>query len=262
MRSTEEFFSRNPVFTLDAFVAAGAPTRSARVAYRHLGYFVRVGRLKRVRNGLYAVVPADSAPHAYTPDPYLVAWAVGRGAPLGYHTALELLGVGHSAFRTKMVITARRTAAFAFDGHRVEFAPPPPRLRAQGRVDQGVTTLRYLSAELKITGRERTLVDCLLHPARAGGLEEVLNSVNGFGVFDLPALMEYLPALGSRRAWAITGYYLEKRMDHLFVSEKVLGQLAEERPKSRQYWLPGQRGGRLAPRWTLIVPEVVGEILG
>ena len=262
MRSTEEFFSKNLVFTLAAFVAAGAPNRSATVAYRHLNYFVRVGRLKRVRSGLYAVVPAGVAPETYIPDPYLVAWAVGRGAPLGYHTALELLGVGHSVFRTKMVLTDRRAAAFDFDGHRVEFAPPPPRLRTRGDTELGVTTLRYLTAELKITGRERTLVDCLLHPSRAGGLEEVLNSVNGFGVLDLSALEEYLLALGSRRAWATTGYYLEKRQTHLFVPEHVLEQLAAQRPKSRQYWLAGQRGGRLASRWNLIVPAMARDILG
>ncbi len=262
MRSTEEFFSNNMVFTLDAFVAAGAPKRSATVAYRHLDYFVRVGRLTRVRSGLYAVVPAGVAPETYIPDPYLVAWAAGRGAPLGYHTALELLGVGHSVFRTKMVITDRRVTAFDFGSHRVEFAPPPPRLRARGDTELGVATLRYLTAELKITGRERTLVDCLLHPARAGGLEEALNSVNGFGVLDLLALKEYLLALGSRRAWATTGYYLDKRQTHLFVPDQVLEQLAEQRPKSRLYWLTGQRGGHLAPRWNLIVPEAARGILG
>jgi predicted transcriptional regulator of viral defense system len=262
MRSTERFLAQNPVFLLDAFVREVGIGGTTGTAYRHLDYYVRSGRLRRLRSKLYAVVPPGTEADAFTPDSYLVASVAGRGAPLGYHTALELLGVGHSVFHNVTVVSDKWAKAFEFDGARVEFVKAPVGLWAAGRVDLGVTRVRHLGQELAITGRERTLVDCLLRPGRAGGVEEVLNSVDGFGVVDMKALEEYLEVLDVGRAWALTGYYLEKRKDRLFVPDDVLDRLARHTSKTRQYWMRGQRGGSLAKRWNLIVPEQAEAILG
>lgn len=262
MRSTERFFAQNPVFSLDAFVHDVGAGESSHTVYRHLDYHVRSGRLRRVRSKLYAVVPADTEAETFVPDPYLVASVAGRGAPLGYHTALELLGVGHSVFHTLTVVSETWAKAFEFDGTRVEFVKVPAGLQRAGRVDLGVTSVRHLGQELAITGRERTLVDCLLRPGRAGGVEEALNSLDGLGVVDTTALEEYLAVLGVKRAWALAGYYLEKRQDQLFIPDDVLQRLAEHIPETHQYWIREQRGGSLAKRWNLIVPEEAEAILG
>ena len=262
MRQTEQFFAEHPVFTLEQFAATVGRNVSTDVSYRHLAYFARAGRVKRVRNALYAVVPPGAAVEAYTPDPYLVAAAAGRGAPLGYHTALELLGVAHSMFRTKTVVSRHRSSSFVFGDYQVDFVSPPTALVQSASLDLGVTSVAYGATRVTITGRERALVDCLTQPARAGGLEEVLNSVTGFGVVELAGVDSYLQALDMRRAWAVTGYFLEKRQAHLFVPDEVLTRWEEERPRSRQYWLRGQRGGFLAKRWNLVVPEFVGTLLG
>ncbi len=262
MRSTERFFAQNPVFSLDAFAREVGAGESVDTAYRHLDYYVRTGRLRRIRSKLYAVVPPDTETETFTPDPYLVASVAGRGAPLGYHTALELLGVGHSVFHTLTVVSDKWAKPFGFDGTRVEFMGTPAGLRAAGKVDLGVTSVRRSGRELAITGRERTLVDCLLRPGRAGGVEEVLNSLDGFGVIDVEVLEEYLAVLNVGRAWAVAGYYLEKRKDRLFIPDDVLDRLASRTPKTRQYWMREQRGGSLAKRWNLIVPEETEAILG
>ena len=116
--------------------------------------------------------------------------------------------------------------------------------------------------DLAITGRERTLVDCLLQPGRAGGLEEVLNSLAGFSVVDAAAMARYLTALNISKAWAVAGYYLETRRSRLFTDESTLSLFESHAPKARQYWVRGQRGGALQKRWNLIVPERVEAILG
>ena len=131
MIETERFFAQNPVFSLNTFVEQVAAGVSAETAYGHVNYHVRTGRLRRLRNKLYAVVPADVASDEFTPDPYLVASVAGKGAPLGYHTALELLGVGHSVFRTFTVVVDRWAPPFEFDANRVEFVQAPPALRSR-----------------------------------------------------------------------------------------------------------------------------------
>jgi predicted transcriptional regulator of viral defense system len=262
MRQTEQFFAEHPVFTLEQFAATVGKRVSTDVAYRHLAYFGKAGRVKRLRNALYAVVTPGVASDTYTPDPYLVAASAGRGDPLGYHTALELLGVAQSVFRTKTVVSSRRSSSFTFGDYQVEFVRPSAALGESAGFDLGATSIDYAGAQLRITGRERTLVDCLTQPGRAGGLEEVLDSVMGFGVLDLAGLESYLRALNLRRAWAVTGYFLEKRQNHLFVPDEVLERWEGERPQSRQYWMRDQRGGFLASRWNLVVPETVGTVLG
>jgi predicted transcriptional regulator of viral defense system len=208
------------------------------------------------------VVPAGVAPDEFTPDPYLVASVAGRGSPLSYHTALELLGVGHSVFRTMTVTVDRWAPPFEFDANRVEFVQAAASLRVEADSDLGLTTVRRSGAELVVTGRERTLVDCLLQPGRAGGLEEVLDSVVGFGVVDAAALERYLTALNVGKAWAVAGYYLQTQKTRLFFDESTLSMFEKRVPKARQYWVRGERGGVLQKRWNLIVPEQVEAILG
>lgn len=262
MKSTERFFAQNPVFLLDAFVREVGAGRTTATTYRHLDYYVRSGRLRRIRSKLYAVVPSGVEAAEFAPDPYLVASVAGRGAPLAYHTALELLGVGHSVFHTVTVVSDKWEKAFEFDTTRLVFVTAPSSLREADRLDLGVTDVHHLGQELVITGRERTLVDCLLHPSRAGGLEEVLNSLDGFGVVDIQALEHYLEVLGVARAWALAGYYLERRRGRLFIPDDALERLARRIPTTRQYWIRGQRGGSLVKRWNLIVPDDAEAILG
>jgi predicted transcriptional regulator of viral defense system len=125
--------------------------------------------------------------------------------------------------------------------------------------------VEYAGTQLRATGRERTLVDCLTQPLRAGGLEEVLSSVMGFGVLDLDALEAYLRALSIRRAWAVTAYFLDTQRERLFIPDELLARWEGEgptSPRSPHYWLRGQRGGTLAKRWNLVAPDVAGAILG
>jgi predicted transcriptional regulator of viral defense system len=265
MGQAELFFADHPVFTLEQFAATVGAKVSTDVTYRHLAYYARTGRVKRLRNALWAVVPLGVDAGTHTPDPYLVAAAAGRGAPLGYHTALELLGVAQSVFRTKTVVSDRRSSSFVFGDYQVEFVRPPAALAKPGGEDLGVGFVEYAGARLRATGRERTLVDCLTQPLRAGGLEEVLNSVLGFGVLDLDALEAYLRILNIRRAWAVTAFFLETQQERLFIPDQLLLRWEAEGPRSARsphYWLRGQRGGTLAKRWNLVVPDLAGAILG
>jgi hypothetical protein len=93
-------------------------------------------------------------------------------------------------------------------------------------------------------------------------LEEVLNSLAGFGVVDAAAMATYLTALNVGKAWAVAGYYLETQKSRLFIDENTLSLFEAHAPKARQYWVRGERGGVLHKRWNLIVPEQVEANLG
>jgi len=255
MSNLSAFLQAHPVFTLTQFRelvggrAKAASTR-ARIKY-HLGR----GRLKLVEKGVYAVVPPGVEPKRFMPDRFLVVAALRDDAVLAYHSALELLGHAHSVYRDVVYLTARRRKDLRLGEGRVRAVLHPAPLRSHKEEGYGVETRERLGVKLRVTGSERTLVDCLATPRYAGGLEEVFQSAGGIPTLDLDRLAGYLDRLGLRRLYAVVGFYLEGEASRLFVPPEYLARLARERPRSRIYLEPRQRGGRLQARWNLIVPD-------
>ena len=71
----DAFFRKHPVFTVEELSRhlssndeAGPRAREALLAYHH-----KVGRIVRVRRGLYAVIPAGADADSYPIDPFQVA---------------------------------------------------------------------------------------------------------------------------------------------------------------------------------------------
>ena len=255
MTELEVFLQTHPVFSLRQFreVFGGRATPAstqARIKY-HLGR----GRLRLVEKGLYAVVPPGVEAKRFVPDRFLVAAALRDDAVFAYHSALELLGHAHSVYRDTLYLTTRRRKDLRLGDGRVRAILHPAPLRSRKEEGYGVETRERLGVKLRATGPERTLVDCLATPRYAGGLEEVFQSAGGIPALDLDRLAGYLDRLGQRRLYAVVGFYLEGEASRLFVPPEFLDRLAKERPRSRIYLEPRQRGGRLQARWSLIVPD-------
>jgi predicted transcriptional regulator of viral defense system len=128
-------------------------------------------------------------------------------------------------------------------------------LRARHAEDFGVEVRERAGVKLRVTGPERTLVDCLTTLRYAGGLEEVLQSLRGVPAYDLDRLADYLDVLEQRRAFAIVGAYLEQEAERLFVPPAYLSRLAKKVPRSPMYLARTQEGGRFLRRWNLVVPR-------
>ena len=252
----ERFWASHPVFTLDEFyVVARGPRTSRQAAMRRLRYAVRRGRLKLVERGLYAVVPPGMEAGSFSPDRFLVAAALRPDTVLAYHSALELLGLAHSVYRDVFYVTARPRKDVRLSGGRVRALRHPKPLRAGGAEDFGVETHERAGVKLRLTGPERTLIDSFLLPRYAGGIDEVMEAARSVATLDLDRLERYLTLLDQRRAFAIMGFVLEQAAERLFVPDALLDRLAAQRPTARIYLDKRQRGGRLQPRWNLIVPE-------
>jgi len=252
----ERFWAKHPVFTPEEFCAvARGPRTSRHAAMRRLRYAVRRGRLKLVERGLYAVVPPGMEAGSFSPDRFLVAAALRPDTVLAYHSALELLGLAHSVYRDVFYVTACPRKDVRLPGGRVRALRHPKPLRACGAEDFGVETLERAGVKLRLTGPERTLVDSFLLPRYAGGIDEVMEAARSVSALDLDRLERYLTLLDQRRAFAIVGFVLAQAAERLFVPDALLGRLAAQRPTARIYLDKRQRGGRLQPRWNLIVPE-------
>lgn len=254
--NTHEFFLRHPVFTLDTFRREGEQRGLPRTALaERVKYGLERGRLKLLARGVYAVVPPGAEADRFAPDRFLVTAALADDAVLAYHSALEVLGFAHSVYRDVYYLTARRRKDLRLPDGRVRALLPPKALRAKRSESFGVETRERLGVKIRVTGPERTLVDCFAALRYAGGLEEVMESAEAIPALDLEALGAYLDLLDERRLFAILGFFLERQAQRFFVPPAFLDRLERARPASKVYLDKHQRGGRLVRRWNLIVPE-------
>jgi predicted transcriptional regulator of viral defense system len=258
---TAAFLDRHPVFTRSMFAEAHGKGRMTPALVERLKYLQSTGRLVSLERGLYARVRPGEDPGAVTPDPYLVGAALRPDGVFGYHSALTLLGAGHSDWNVVTLLSSRRRRPLELRAAHVEILPHPLALVRRERTDLGARSVGYLHTTLRVTGPERTLVDGFRQPRLVGGLEELVTSAAGFASLDLALFTAVLDAYDLRILFAAAGWFLETYQEHFLVPDDFLVRLEAERPASAQY-LPRRgrtegEGGRLVPRWNLILPEGV-----
>ncbi|MBK9472860.1 MAG: hypothetical protein IPO18_11305 [bacterium] len=258
---TTDFMELNRIFTVDEFARHLGGQKS--LAEYRVRYYLSQGRLNRLANGVYATVPVGVAPESYEPDAFLAAAAIRPDAVFAYHSALDLLGQGHSVWWTCTVCTARRRSPVAVGRNTIKFLSHPqaarPRLGAKTSPGEAsvpwTTKVSRGGRTLRVTTPERTLVDGFRELSLVGGLDELVESMDGFASLNPDALQEILGAYNNRRLWAAVGWYLQRRLKDLFLGASILGDFQKHRPRTRVYLVPGQRGGVLARDWNLVVPE-------
>lgn len=259
MRSTD-YFETHPVFTHEDFVEARASRgTSKRTSSNLLARHLAAGRLVRVRRGLYATVPRGVDPERAAVDPYLIATQLTDDAVLAYHAALQFHGKAYSVWGRFHYLTRLRARPFSFQA--MEFVPvqAPVALRALPDLGGGVLELRHAGGIVRVTTLERTMVDVLDAPGKAGGWEEVWRSLQMVEFFDLDAVLDYALRLGSALTVARVGFFLEQHRDALMVEDRHLEAFRQHVPAQPRYLDTDREPGRLVAPWNLVVPEWVLE---
>jgi predicted transcriptional regulator of viral defense system len=225
----------------------------AKRAREQVRYLLKQGYAETVRRGLYVLVPERTG---VMPDRYVLASKVSPEAYLSHHTALEVLGIAQTTFAGTLYVTVpTRVASFAYGGTTVRPIVSTRPVQAHGllaRVKRG-------GQDLMVSGRELTLVQCLDRPQYAGGLEEVLRSVEGFSSLDwdrLELLLEPPSGPFSKAALnAKVGFVVERNASRWRPPPEFLDRLAQRTGKGINYLGTSRgRGGRWVPRWRVIVP--------
>lgn len=136
------------------------------------------GRLRRIRRGVYVVVPpAEVGTSSFTPDPFIVASVLTRPYAVSFHSALALRGLAESFFHRVYVQSPKRFNRFSSDG--IEY------VWVSAKSLFGVETHYRATLPVQVTDTERTLLDCLRFPKYAGGLDELFRSLEGIEKYDL-----------------------------------------------------------------------------
>jgi predicted transcriptional regulator of viral defense system len=211
---------------------------SRQAAVLALNHLVGRGDLELVRQRLW--VRSGAAP-----DPYRLAARIARPYAFIYGSALALQGAGPSERSELLISSPHRFSSFEFAGTRYRWARP--------WIDDGLTSVTVGVEFVRATNPERTLVDCVRVPANAGGVEELSRAVDMLPLLDADEVLRWTDYYHEATLAARLGYLLELSGLH-GPETRLMQALLERRPSHRVYLTERRSGGRLMPRWNLIVP--------
>jgi len=252
--SVQSYLEQHHVFSLEEF---RAELGEGRTSYNLLTRAVKKGNADRVMRGVYVSRMGQFS--EVEPDPYLVAAAVSHDVVMVYHSALELHGLAHSPSRRVQFTSSRLATRFAYRDFEYERYQRPA-LPASDEDARSTTLVARPQGVVRVTTRERTLVDCINHADLSGGLEEVSRSLAALPYVDASSVLAYLRVLGSPTAVARTGWLLEQRAKDWYVSSAALDEMRAMLGRGPYYLARSNEAGRWVPSWRMYLPSDADEI--
>jgi predicted transcriptional regulator of viral defense system len=271
------FCAQHAVFHVQELDAAlGIDDTARRLLRRQVlrGLAVR-GVIVPLIRGTYAV--AERAEYAMpnrgvrlVADRYALASRMRPDAVLAYRTALEVHGAMPARGDRVWFLTrhgdrgARRwggTLGIAVD-HQTA-------LRRSGHWFLGVSVVRRAATSIRVTTRERTLVDVLDRPRLIGTWAEILPAVVSLvrtGHVDWSLVALYARRLSRATTAGRVGWLAEQLREEIGVPDAALATLEQLRPRGPFYWSKGAQqrggiGGRYYQRWNVVVPLSIAAAL-
>ena len=109
---------------------------------------------------------------------------------------------------------------------------------------------------IRVTAVERTIVDALHRPDLAGGVEEILKSLDLVRYLDPGKVADYVELLDNGSLASVSGWWLEKQRAALEVTDDVLARLRARLPRSKHYALGAKPGHAvLVEPWRVLLPS-------
>ncbi|WP_420633065.1 type IV toxin-antitoxin system AbiEi family antitoxin domain-containing protein [Candidatus Palauibacter sp.] len=189
--------------TKDAYevLGEGKATRDA------LARLIDKGWLERIEKGKYLIVPLEAGPdRTWTEDAYVIAGHLVSHAMVGYWSALNYWNLTEQVPRITYVQTTarkeRRTPQVLGMRFRI--------VRVKPRKFFGCHVYRAGESQVRVTDREKTILDCLDRPELSGGVFQVGEALlAGDGDFDWGRMTDYLRRFGSGAVVKRLGFLVE-----------------------------------------------------
>ena len=255
----QAFLNNKTVFNLQEFADFYSHEYSGHETGRRslVKYYLRTGRLKQVRKGLYLSSPPGKPSVA---DPYLICAKMAADSVIAYHTALQFHGKVYSIRNDYLFYSRTRIHPFEYDGQVFKSVLFPRPLLDSRQEMFGVQTVESQGEPLLVTSLERSLVDVLQRPDLGGGWEEIWRSLEMIEYFDLDQIVQYVELLGNSTTAAKVGFFLEQHCEQLMISQNDLHQLRLLKPESPHYMDRTLHGDtKFLSDWNLVVPDSIAN---
>ncbi|GAB4546104.1 MAG: hypothetical protein Kow0063_40340 [Anaerolineae bacterium] len=204
---------RQGVNLLDADVVTRQVDVSRKHAVNLLSSMARKGALYRIGRGRYVVIPPDVlyGRKSYVIDPHLIideliqADGAGNAYYVAYQSAAAIHGAAHQLPFALMIATPRQRRPIQLGQARIQFIQLKPSKFF------GFREMVYHEARLKVSDREKTILDCLERFDLCGGVDEVARTISVL-VEEIAAdrLLDYLKRMDNQALTQRLGLILER----------------------------------------------------
>jgi predicted transcriptional regulator of viral defense system len=206
------------------------------------------GLITRLRPGLYTLVPFElGRATEYIGDPYVIAKELcgGHGYFLSHASAMELLRMVTQPQLTIYVSTSVRKPPRTIHGYEYRFVTVKPS-HFFGLTEVWITKQQAI----KVSDRERTILDGLRQPEYAGGIPEVAKALwMSRSELKLDRLLDYAHRLRSGALTRRIGFLLE--LYKVAPSAKLERLRRELTPTYHRLDPTLPKSGRFEARWRL-----------
>jgi len=208
------------------------------------------GIVQRIAKGQYALIPADIlyGRKGFVNDPHVIAGQLMENLRekyyVGYQSAAHLHGAAEQLPFSTFIAVLKQRRPIKVGNKRIQF------ITLKRDKFFGVAEMNYFDSFLKVSDREKTVIDLIDRLDICGGVDEVARTVsNLMEDVDARMLIRYLKRMRKPVVAQRLGFILEK----LGQDEHMLGKI--ERLKS-PYSYPldpySRKRGRKSRRWDLI----------
>ncbi len=252
-RIYKEFYSQR-VVTLEEIKPLFPDDQQARNA---VAYLVKHGYARRVKSGLYYLIPFEHRNTDWQPDVLVVGSKISKEYFYSHATALVLFGILPTSPPRIAITVPQRFRKFSFGSHT--YYP------VETKHFFGFRDLDYKGVKVKVSDMERTFIDCLSRLDLSGGVVGAFRNLSMLGFINYPLLMEYLEKIGKKSAMVRCGFALEFFRENWEVDEEVIKELNKRARKGPVYYLDRaipKGTGKLIKRWNLIIPAAFEDLVG
>lgn len=213
--------------------------------YKNKGYITNVKR------NLYVVLDLET--HEPTANKFEIASHITKNSYITHHSAFEYYGYSNQVYY-EVYVSGSRFHGFEFGDVTYRYISSPN--------DFGVVAPTAL---IRITDKEKTLIDGIKDFEKIGGLEELLKCIDSMPYIDQEKILNYLKKYGNHFLFQKTGYILWHFKDNLSLDNNFFDVCKNYISKTKYYLSKevrlNSKKAYLNKEWNLIVPNNFEDML-
>ena len=235
-----------PVFSMREVNTLYSSERTARTA---LGKLVKEGMVLKIRNSLYTCVSGENG--GPVANRFQIASAIHPSAYVSHHSAFEYYGISDQVFYDVYVSSEMRFHDFVFDGYTYHFV--------KSQMQQGVTSPQF-GGGVKVTDKERTILDSVKDMNLIAGLEETITCISSVADVDEAKLLDYLEIYGNPFLYQKMGFIASQYRNELNISDEFINICKQRKGGSKRYLVNDISEPAYTRDWSLVYPKHIKEM--
>ena len=230
-----------PVFSVATIQPYYNTKESARTALKRL---MARGLVTKIRRNLYTCISGET--DAPVSNRFQIASAITPTSYVTHHTAMEYYGITDQVFYEVYVASETTFNSFTFDGYTYRYV----------KTDflDGVENVKF-SGKIRVTDKERTILDSLKDMDKIAGMEEVIAGIQSVKRVDEAKLVRYLELYENQFLYQKAGFIFGHMKQALGLTDDFFSFCKIKAGKSTRYLSGDNRAGIFNAEWNLVVPE-------